>query len=159
MHVAGYRKPQQLLQVNLFGRCIQQIKASDDMVNVLQVIINDNGKLVGNNVVFALDDKVAILLGEVVGNQALQFILKGNGAAVYFNPQCMGAIRKGLSVSANAGVNIGAIDNSQRFPATGTRINKSVSLQVAYSIVISVNMPALVINIAVPLQAEGIQRF
>jgi len=56
------------------------------MVDTLQVIIDDYSKLVGNNVVFAFDDKIAILLGEVMGNQALQFILKGNGAVISFNP-------------------------------------------------------------------------
>ena len=85
VHIAGRRKPQQLLQVNLFGRCIQQIKAADDMINVLQVIINDHGKLIGNNPVFALHDKIAILLGQIMGNQALQFILKGNDAVIGFN--------------------------------------------------------------------------
>ncbi len=129
------------------------------MVDVLQVVINDYGKLVGNNVVFAFDDKVAILLGELMGNQALQFILKGNAAVVDFNAQCMRAIRRGLPVSANAGVNIDAIANSQRLSATGARINESASLQVADSIVISVDMATLVINLTVPKQAEGLQGF
>lgn len=107
MHIAGSKKPQQLLQVNLFRCCIQQIKAADNMINVLQVIINHHGKLIGNNPVFALHDKIAVLRGEVMGNQALQFILKGNDAVIGFNAQCMRAVRKGLPVSANAGVYIG----------------------------------------------------
>ncbi len=129
------------------------------MVDMLQVIIDDYGKLVGNYVVFALDDKIAILLGEVMGNQALQFILKGNCAVISFNPQCMWLIGRVSPASADAGVNIGATVNSQRFSATGARINESVSLQVADSIVINVDMPALVINLTVPMQAKGLQGF
>jgi len=159
MHVAGRRKPQQLLQVNLFGRCVQQIIAPDDMVDLLQVIIDDHGKLVGNNIVFALDDKIAILFGEVMGNQALQLVLKSNNALVGFNPQCMRAVRWGLSISANAGINIDATVRGQRFSATGARINKPAFLQVADSIVINVDMPALVINLIVPMQAKGLQGF
>jgi hypothetical protein len=87
------------------------------MVDVLQVVINNHGKLVGNNVVFTLDDKIAVLFGEVMGNQALQLILKGNDALVGFNTQCMGAVRRGLSVSAGAGVNVGSIVSCQRFSA------------------------------------------
>jgi len=63
--------------------------------------------LIGNNPVFTLHDKIAVLFGKVVGNQALQFILKGNDAAIGFNAQCMRAVRKDLPVSANAGVYIG----------------------------------------------------
>jgi len=163
MHIGWRGKPQHLLQVNLFGRCIQQVKAADDMVNLLQVIINDHGKLVGNNVVFALDDKIAILLGKVMGNRALQFILKGNAALVDFNAQRMRAIRRGLFISANAGVNIGmflsSIAGSQRFSAACARVYKPAFLQVADSIVISVDMPALIINVAVPMQAKGLQGF
>lgn len=159
MHIAWRGKPQQLLQVNLFGCCVQQVKASDDMIDMLQVVINDHGKLVGNNVVFALDDKIAILLGEVMGNQALQVILKGNNAVVGFNAQCMRTVRQGLPISANAWVNVGATVSGQRFSATGTRINESVSLQVADNIVINVDMQALVINLTVPMQAKGLQGF
>jgi len=71
----------------------------------------------------------------------------------------MRLIRRVSPVSANAGVNIGATFNSQRFSATGARINESVSLQVADSIVINVDMPALVINLTVPMQAKGLKGF
>jgi hypothetical protein len=77
------------------------------MVNLLQVIINHHGKLISNNQVFAFYDKIAILFGEIMGNQALQFILKYNDAVIGFNAQCIRAIRRYLPVSANTGVNIG----------------------------------------------------
>lgn len=133
------------------------------MVNLLQVIINHHGKLIGDNPVFAFDDKIAVLLGEVMGNQALQFILEGNDAVIGFNAQCMRALRRGLPVSANAGVNIGlrqtSIVSGQCFPAASARIDKLVSLQVEDNIVINVDMPALIINLTVPMQAKGFQRF
>ncbi len=127
------------------------------MVNLLQIIINYHGKLIGNYPVFAFHNKIAILLGEVMGKQALQFILKGNAAVIDFNAQCMRAIRRDLLISANAGVNIGqclsSIADSQRFSAACARINKPTSLQVADNIVISVDMSALIINVTVPMQA------
>jgi len=94
-----------------------------------------------------------------MGNQALQLVLKGNGAVVDFNAQCMRDIGWGLPLSANAWVNIDAIANSQRFSATGAGINPPASLQIADSIVISVDMSALIINLTVPMQAKGLQSF
>jgi hypothetical protein len=107
MHVAGSRKTQQLLQVDLFRRRIQQIKAADNMINLLQVVINDHSKLIGNDIVFTLHDEIAILLGEVTGNQTLQFILKCDDAIIGFNSQCMRCLSKDLTISANTWVNIG----------------------------------------------------
>lgn len=55
------------------------------MVNLLQVVINDDCELIGNNPVFALDDKIAVLLRETMAYPTLQCILKGNDAVVGFN--------------------------------------------------------------------------
>jgi len=151
------------LQVNLFRRRIQQIEAADDMVNLLQVIINDHGKLIGDNPVFALDDKIAVLLGEVMGNQALQLILKGNDTVIGFNAFRIRAIRKDLPVSANAGVYIGlclaSIASRQCFSAACTGVDQAVFLQIVDDIVVNVDMSALIINLAVPMQAKSLQGF
>jgi hypothetical protein len=133
------------------------------MVNALHVIINHYGELISDNPVFALHDKIAVLLGKVMGNQALQLILKCNGAVIGSNAQRMGAIRRSLSIPANTGVNIElrlpSIARCQRFSAACARIDEFVPLQVADNVVINVDMPALIINVAVPMQAESFQGF
>jgi len=107
MHIAWGIKPQPLLQVYLFRRFIQQVKAANDVIDVLQIIINHYGKLISNNPVFTLYDKIAVLLGEIVANRALQFILKSNDTVIGFNAQCMRGVGQGLPIATNAGVDIG----------------------------------------------------
>jgi len=93
----------------------------------------------------------------------LQLILKSDDTVIGFNTQGIKAIRRDLPVSANAWVNIGmrrsSIEGCQRFSAACTRIDQLACLQVADNIVINVDMPALVINFAVPIQAESFERF
>lgn len=161
MHIARRGVAQQLLQINLLRRRIQQIETANDMVNLLQIIVNHHGKLIGDDPVFALDDKIAVLLGKVMTNQALQLVLKGNAALINLDAQRIGTIGQVVPVFANAGVNIGmslmAIVGGQCFSAASARVDQFFAMQIANNSVINIDISALIINIAVPMQAESVQ--
>jgi len=75
----------------------------------------------------------------------------------------MRTIGKDLPVPANAGVYIGlrlsSVASRQCFSAACTRIDQSFFLQIVDDIVINVAMSALIINLAVPMQAKSLQGF
>ena len=48
------------------------------MRDVLLMVINNNRKLIGGNIIFSFNNKIAILLREVMMKVALQFISETN---------------------------------------------------------------------------------
>lgn len=70
---------QQMLQVDLARGGGEQVAAADDAGDVLEGVVHHHRKLVGVQAVGALDDKVADLAFEVLGDMALEGIVEFNG--------------------------------------------------------------------------------
>ena len=65
VHVFWSKQPQMLLQIDLFRRGIEQVGTANDMRDMLLIIIDDDGELVGKNLIFSFDDKIAVTSGQV----------------------------------------------------------------------------------------------
>ena len=76
MHVSRGGKSQQVLQINLARRRIQQIGAAHDMRDALEYIVDDYCQLICKQAIRAFHHEIANFGFEVLADAALQSIFK-----------------------------------------------------------------------------------
>lgn len=156
MHVIGDREPQFVLQIDLPGRRIQQIEAAHHFSYALRMIIDDHGKLIGDDPVTAFDDEIAMLPGKVVFHVSLQEVGKNNAIRAGLDAQGMRLTAGILPVATMAGVNIAVSGISCRglpegFARANAGIGKVLFLQLLQGGKIGFGLLALKIDPLIPM--------
>ena len=96
---------EQLLQPDLPWGRIHEIDTTDDIRNSLQVVVDNNGQLVGNQSIFAQHDEVAEFGLQSLRLPTLKFVNKRYFRIVGEHPKrsfgCLGACATGSGVNGS----------------------------------------------------------
>ena len=91
MEIGGFWIAEQVLQEDLARRRSEQVGSADDLGDPLFGIVDDDGKLVGEDSVGALQHEIADLLLDVLALPALQQILEAERLRVGAHAPSAGA--------------------------------------------------------------------
>ena len=129
MHIVWPRELQFLVQIYLLERGIEKIRSANDMGNILRVIIDGDGKLVGENLIFSFNDKIAMAGSEVIRLISSQRVVKCDRAVCDPYSGCERFCLRECFVFANARIifrmAFRSNGNRQRFPTASARIKQA----------------------------------
>ena len=159
MDVAWSAVAEELLQPYLPLRRIHDVDAPDDLRNAFQCIVDDHGKLVGNQTVPAPNDEVTGLTFKTLSLRSLQAIDEGDGLLVGANSNC--CFFCGTPITAGTRVDRTqwpACGLRQVFPRATAGVGKSAVEQGVQGCIVCGSAFALINDVAVPLETIGFQR-
>ena len=151
------RESKQLLQPYLTGSRVHQVDAPDNVCNALQMIVDYNGELVGNQTISPQNNEIAGLRFEPLRLGSLQAIDKGQYLVVCSYPEsgfiCITAFAAGAWVNYAEGA---ARRRGQITPGAATRVGRPAVEKSLDSRIVSVTACALIAGWTIPLEAVGI---
>ena len=158
---AGHRQVERGLQQALPGAVVEQIEPAHDVGDALLGIIHHHGQLIGPQAIASLEHHIAER-GEIQLDRALQAVLPasdGPSAAealcrTHIQPPGMLALGRFGSLTAPAGVD-GVL--APLLARAITRVGDTTGLQLLECLGVGGVTLALIAELAIALQAEGIQ--
>ena len=156
------RQGEQILEIDLTGCGIQEIRAAHNVGHALFRIIHDHGELVCKNAVGAIQHEIPDVCLEILRNAPLQGVVKTYACAGSVDPQCACFLSGRQAAPADARVHrpLDSRDAGIRdlAPAAGARINKAVLPQFMQRRMIGVGMRALADDVPVPVHPASVER-